>query len=974
MIDYTEPHRRWVFTLEIAGLTTRWTSGPVTPTAIQGHPLGALYDDRHAIVAVSPMRSSLDLVGGVAEHGPVTITLATAPGEAHDPADLLSRVGRRSATLAAQLTATLPAGAELPVTISVDRDLSGLTLPTYLHVGQEMVWITAALGSDPDPAAADPFRVTVAGRGLGGTRVRTHTAVPETGDLPAVTGPEVVFWRTRPARLLVEDARALGSPCEVFRGFVDRSPQIDSDGTTVRLELVPLTALLDKESETRIPASRTTLVEGYHLFTDDAAHFLEVYQRQAEIQGVTRDATAAGSGALDVHADDADLWQRAFDPALPPAHPRAGSPLVGHGGAPLDVAGVAADGGAVPETLTLAAGPPDPVRAGSGWHVPPRVEARRAYIIEPGGAPEVLVWPGTDDDGLSGAFGRLNAQLDVDTHLGASGAAYGVRLDGSGVEEPVRLLRNAETGLDREPFFPVVFFAWDDHLSRGRGRRRDFLPVASLWPRNGELGPSPPEAWGEVGGVAVRLPPATTRDLLWYPFEWVHLGHAERDSAPVVRGEAADRNASAVPVAWVKWSLAGDERTVRVAEIAPAFYQGGETRLLVEEEIDISLGYIAVVYTVNDSRGVIRFTASAIEPMVLAAGPRAGDTVYAITVAPVEDSFSVLYESWRFSTVEVFGGAEATALLTWDDDNQSAADALEYLLTSPAALGLSSSDVDVASLHRWRAPWLPTFDVAAAGAGDGATFGDILGSILRMTRTALVMRTDAQGRCRLTRIPVGVESAVDAVARIDAGDWAAGVCPTWGTDDEIINRLEIEHGRGLVEGSPEDFLGVVSFIDQASRAAHDESQSVELADYSGIAHGDPAIDLLPLAQGIFRTFGEPRRTWAGEVGTFLGILLGIGAVATVSSPHLRSYRPPGGVHNGVGRVISQEIDLWHDGCKLDFVHFGASGTGWNAAAEVVEVLDAFSVRVAANAFSDPEHPATGAPQEDLDLFADVKRH
>ncbi len=976
-IDLTDLHRRWIFTLEIAGLVDptgapiRYTSHrDATPATVPGHPFEPTYTDIPCITDVSAIRSRIDLIGGVAEHGPCTVTLAARPLLTGDPEAVFSLIGRRSATFHALATRSLPVDATLPYDLTVDRDLSARA-PGLVNIGAEQLYISAAGGTDPDPDSVDPYTVTITARGVANTRVRAHVAEPASVDLPLITGPEVVFWRTRPARILVEDARRPGDPIEIFRGLIDQTPDPDGSGA-VRVELVPLTTLLDKAAEIRAPASKTTLVEGYHCFSDRAANVFEVYQRQNEVRGGVRANTASGSGLIDVDEQDAAQWAASFDASLPITHPRAGSVVISGRGRAYDVEDVVPDP-ATPlgpeETFDLVNGPDADVTTTMRWSTRPATEAKRAFIIEPGDDPEVLVWPGSSVDGLDGAFGRINDQLDVELHTGLAGAAFGVRLDASLPDRLMRVRRNVASNGQQEPFFPIVVFGFD--RDSARAGLYDYREIDQLWPESGEIGPAP-TGWTEVGVAAQDFEVADTRAGLHYPFEWARL---ERSPGRAVPG--------AEPETWFfkGGSATRAEDWIPAVEVSRAFYSRGERYLLVEDEIDISDGRIAVRVdkrlNVADDGDTYDRQAFAVEvdeivPVVLAAGPRAGETVYRLRLTRPDDvrSFGVWRAEGLAGTVEIFGGAQAETVLGFRDNaGATIGEALEWLLTSPATLALTADDVDIPSLHRFAAPWLPSFDLSALAADPGLTYGDVISSIAMMTGTALVMRT-AANRTRLTRIHVGIEIATEVAARIDEGDWSRAKHPKWGRDDDIVNQVVVQTGFDRNPDKPGDFADDPTEInDRASTAAHDERKPTRIDDYSGLTYADAEVDLAAMAQRIFRLFGAPRRTFKGQVGTYKGIPLGVGAVAQVSSPHLRAYKLPKGVYNVTSRVLEQTLDLWREGCELVMVHFGASGGGWAPSARVAQVVDPTTVIVDANAYSDPLHPTTGLLQEDLDDYA-----
>lgn len=940
--QYTYKQRRWVYTLRIAGLPYRYTSGPAQSATIEGRPGSVAYTDIQLITWISDLSSSLDRLGGVAEHSNITVRLmARSPAQADgDPVRVFGRAGRRSADTYALITQTIPADAVAtsgdPLTIYVDRTLAGLSYPTQVEIGQEAFWATAAAGSQPDPDVADPYRITVTARGVADTRPRDHVVRVDDNDFPILTAGAIVFWRTRPAILTAEPADGSSPAVEVMRGFIESTPSPSADGLSVDVPIVPLTALLDREVDLRVPATRVSVTQGYHWFDGVRGSEFIAFCQTPRIRGPARDASAAGADTIDAEPEFVAQWALDYDHTLPSGHPRAGDITVG--GRAYRVTATAEEVGPGDDQFEVAPDLERRIRPPEGLDVPRRWEARSTRI--PAG---LRVWPGSEVDGADGAWRYISDALDVDTTQGADGLTYGIRLDADGQ----RLIARRNGGVD-DPAYAGSRVA----LLAGVNGRPDDLPIIDYWPF-GDL----PSMRSPADGQSLPLP--FLWELLWAPLQWVD---------PARQAEGGNLYLSQQNPAWEWIGLKGlgqAEITAPLYNIAPAFYSPGETVVLLDDLIEIPADG-RVTLSGRDASDInnitVTITATAIEPLVLAVGPRAGDTIYKLTVEPIGLGVPAVCQ-WDPTSPMIVEGEQPPA--------GTSGDLLEFLLTSPRASGLEAGvDVDVASLHAVAdPPWLYQTQLPEIPRESDIEFYDLVASILKMTRSGLMMRTSADGRCRLTRIGLGVETAIEAAATIASGDWATDRRPTWRWNDDLINRVVIRHRWEIDDDGEYDFREEVEYNDSASQSAHDEAQSEEIEDFAGPVYSRPADDLRGLALSIFRLASEPRLVWSGRVGTYKGILLGVGSVALVTSPHLTGYLGQEGVTGAAARVISQRLSLWDEGCDLELVHVGSTGTGWNAALKVEAVIDATTIQYpAAAVFAPPENPVTGAVQTDIDLF------
>ncbi len=971
----TDQNRRWAFLLRVAGLHYRYYSGRIAPptTVMPDHPLSSSYTDIQAITHIGDSRNTLDPLGGIAEHGPISITLASrlnAASSDGDPGEVFSRLGRKSASFWAQVTETFESDVALPASLKIDRDASGLSFPRVVHVGRESMWATAAAGASADPDDANPYRLTITARGIVDTAVRSHVARQDVQDLPLLTSAEVVFFRSRRAQLLAAPIQAngtLGDYVELMRGFIDSTPQRSSDGLGITIELVPLTALLDQELDFPQLVTETRLTEGYHYFEPNANSVFEVYQTLStgfwDIPHDPRTEMQAGDAFIEAEADVVAAHQDAFDVTLPAGHPRAGGIYAPAGqGERYQVTGYTADG-ADDDQFDIA---PNLLRgwplarfryADNGVESIP-VEIKRAYLVDPNAAEgEILVWPGTGDvaaDGAveAGAFGVINAAFDEGSVSGEDGLWYGLTFDGNA--STLAITRNIADRPDdngRHLTIPIAFYQG----LRVPGGEPPTLAEAWDAPNWGSV----PELWETpVGGAAPERTEIESPVLssLIYPLVF---GATDRTAG----NDAGSNIFSRIDVS-----------QDRIFEITAyeSWHSYGEKYLLVDDNIGtgpITIGFAG--FGPSDAgfrraqwRGTVEVV-SVTEVQLPDGGPNPLGAAYLLEL---ESPFALrernVWPLYHFGTV-ASGVENVFEIRNGGLPELSGGALLSDLLTN--RLGLTLNDVDIASLRRFDdPPWVSVWRPVGTQEGSELTYRDVVEGILRGTRTSLVMRTNAAGQCRLTRIPVSIQTATETALTIDAGDWAAGTVPAWGSDDAITNRVIIRAGYG--ENDSGEFATERTFANRAAQETQGEPRTEELDLYGLPSPPDP-LDLLPLAQSIFTSFSEPRRTWTGTISTAKGLRAVLGAVASVSSPWLRAYNGLG-VNGESGRIIEQTIRYWEEGCDLQLVHYGVLGTGWNAALRVASVVNATTITVDENAYSDLTHPVTGIAQYDLDAFSE----
>jgi len=633
-----------------------------------------------------------------------------------------------------------------------------------------------------------------------------------------------------------------------------------------------------------------------------------------------RQFTSAASVAAsrELHVPTAS-YSYFFDISLPIGHPRRGLLRTAPPTAPTSIVDAT--------EFELAVGQP---RAGVALNelvesVPGDPDLQTVDVITPrAGVVGLKTWP---EDVLTALDGWAPGD-----HTGADGAWVDVQID-----EPAQAVALAVNTTLARPF-RLLFFgqnAWDQ-----------------------SFGPRPAEV-------------AHAARLLHYPIDLADPADTRHAST------LADRNSA--PAGWTRTVAvnAGTEPSLPIRGIcAGGWYQSGERYILADGEILIpALGAATVEITYHDrARGEqARVLCRIVSSTALAAG-------YALEVHPQDRADLPSFGNWgdgepvtispavRFTArpdrdvlltvLHSNGGAQATDA-TWDREAFGG--------------GLLTADVDQASFSATPAPpglgqWSPFVE-------RGKRLRDIIEPILKCTSTALVMRRDAQGRCRLTRISVGIESAAEASETITAGEWIAAPAPKTEPDRKIINRFELTTNHA--DNGAGDGQITLEFEDRASHAANGDGDTLKVELRGLYLDGtDPAE-----ASATFRDLvarwaelsGYARKGWVGECSIGKAWRIGVGSTILVSSPLLRGAKSAFGVTGAAARVVEFQTPLWPtDGAaaRLRMMNHGANATAWAPALLAVSTSNATTVTVAANEYSADEHPVTGAALVDLDFFSE----
>ncbi len=264
--------RRLAFAVSITGLPWRFCSHVCPGSTLDAGLLwivGAEFSrqtDVLAVLSVGPREAHIDDLHAVAEQEPVEVRIQTrdartAAGALVHPVHALGRIGGpESAERAVRLAATLPhaeTGAG-PVDIQVSASCAAWTLPGPVHIGQEVIWATAA------ETVGAVHRLTGCYRAADGWSSQEHVVSPRHYEEPWVTS-EVTTWRGRWAQIWCAALSGSGDAMEwvpYWQGVLASAPVIRGDVITIHV--APYTAVMSYHIGVGSAARTAQTVAGWH--------------------------------------------------------------------------------------------------------------------------------------------------------------------------------------------------------------------------------------------------------------------------------------------------------------------------------------------------------------------------------------------------------------------------------------------------------------------------------------------------------------------------------------------------------------------------------------------------------------------------------------------------------------------------------------------------------------------------------------
>ena len=947
-------HQRRVFVLVIAGVPVRYHSGP-SPALHLGGSVSSVasvpYTDVPALLSVSQYSSRLDPIGGVATYDPITITMAMdRHGGLTDPSVIFGRLGRRATGVqSTQLRASVLHQTTAPFDLQLEGTGNFPGNPDLVHIGAE----TMVKSSSVSHGTWEEVRIIE--RGAGGSAIQNHV-INEIGLIPEATS-DVTNWRSRRATLYAANLYSDGSTSsytEIMRGFLDTTPRVDSP-LSISVDLVPITAMLDN----RIASDRgykTELKHGYHYFTSDRGCVIEHSQGSVSSDLPTFPTISGQISAYNAGTGETTLvgghnHNQYFDINLEDRHPRTGR-FLGFDDPDAAQAPTGYSPGAPPYTgyfFPVGLFNPQVGQSLSGMGAQ---EIQRYRVMELGAVPAALEWPGV--------LNSYNTAQPI-AHTGVAGSWLKLAFTGLNTPEPAIHARWNTTVPIIGGGFGLTF--WTSSVSANR----EIRDGAGL----------PPMSWNPIGGP---WPATTTDQLLTYAIDWASPDddHYPRDWQDDQNGQTQRVYRYPVPEG------AGLKRRIRA--IARAYYRLGESYVLVRDPLILptvtdptSIYYLQVNYYDRAEQtqrtrmirafnqnpvtfgGAVVGYAIQVDPFALPRGHRVGSFGDWPNAPKTEISLGSYLDGLSP------GGLILRLLLSGGGGgvNDATYDVLSY------GAGLSSDDVDTPSIEAITAPeGLDLWRIAMPS--DGLTVREAIDPILRALGYALVMRRTADGKCVLGAVAIGAEYGDTSAGIIGDGDWLADDPPQWGSDDQIVNSIEISADY---DTESEKYRSRTTINDQRSIGSLSGEVRVLPLELPGLElrradWADAASTLAlfrPLFSRIFNLYGAPTRTFRGSVGTGRGLRGEVGTVYAVSSPHLRDYSDGWGVSNVRALVRGSTIDLMGEGAQLDLVYYGTLGAGFNASAKITSIDSPSSVIVAANEFSD--RSPTGDSVKDVQGFA-----
>lgn len=932
-MTYTSDLGRRVFALEVGGLIYRYHSGGGTDGLLSTIATGINYVDVEGIISVGAFGASIDPSGGVGQYEPITVTLGIdRKAGLSDAGVVFGRCGARSVSTSAQITANVDRADAI---IRVGTSLTSLTYPRLLHIGAESVRVTSATASVLSCSG---------GRGAGNTPLQNHSIDLEGTSVPEVT-TEITTFRGRRAKLYMAHKYpdgSLSSWAVVCNGFIESTPVIEA-GDTVSLSLVPMVALIDQVSADK-GLNQTRLLQGYHHYGADAGNTLEYGLRldlaTSHVHELSMDTSFTQTANTIQFFKGTNILIEDFDESLPTgldgngdpytstAHPRYPRLLVSgaHPAYPTSITATTNTNGTEVYRAVLDSTPTGALttaQAQSAFSV--LVETRTE--IKQHQLSGLQLWPDIindtlEDDGPSSTQGAdgglLSWRVNEQNEIIASKLSDG--------DKPAQLSlwtrREALRALLDDEFTRALY--WDGSLTQ---------------------------------------PPTENHLRVWYPLD---IGseddrYIEDTSRGIVRN--------------IRVSSAQPNSSHQLRDVAAAYYQHREDRLLVEE--GLGLPTVAGLY---DTDIVVQYydrQSQGIREQVFK-GTHQSVATYDGSNVGYYIHLNRNYIHANQSFADWSEGERALISTGGRFEGERPASAILKLLISGGGSGYNSSDYDVFAVGCNISPnhididsflavdAASPFTVSGQFLGVGADVREMVDNLLQLIGAVMVMRRNAQGQSLITLVPIGAERSADVTATISAGDWLAEPAPHWDSYEDIVTQVKYLYDYDPIE---DEYESEVFFNNQEaiSRYGGERSQiALSLpgisSDQFGRGAGDVYAEFLPTSQRIFNLLSNPLRVWRGSIGTGRSALLDLGSYVKCSSPHLRGYGDEYGVTDGVAMIRSMRQELMNEGCDLELITTGLTPVAWNSSAQVDSITSTTAVQVAANDYS-------SASDGDVSFFA-----
>ena len=940
MID--EDLGRRVFVLEIGGLTTRYTSSnfDVSTTNLNTNlTTGVPYVNREAIVGVGAYQANIDPAGGVANYSPLNVSLSIDRfrGDSIDPHVIFGRCGPRATDVLKAQISTDILHKDSTKTIIVDQDFSSLSFPRVMHIGAESVRVSSATSTS----------LTISDRGVGRTPIQNHVTTVGGTNVPEVF-TEIVTFRGRKASLYMGQRNPDGyveSFTEIVNGFIESSPNVEED--IVTLSIVPLTALLDnKISDISL---ETSLVQGYHYFDDFAGSKIE-YAIICSNSETFRLIGDTSSGTLSVHASDIPLGiSSAFDPSLDPGsngtfliHPR------------YPELGDSSGSRLFPESMTNSQVTYDNGNLTYNTLVPSSSSTFRAKVKTPRG--EVKSYQITE--GLQRFPEIINTVLES-KHTGSSQGINGAFAQWTISNNTTLMIKS---NVNREAAeTSIVLYSSKRALSMFERMNGINTPL-SIW-----------------SDSSVGIYPTQDIERFWYPLDIWSDGRPFPED-PILQEGTLSENRVTFSEEFAAPLEENQSQEQTINGIAKAYYQNGESRILVKDNLglptsatdgvsyDIEVSY----YDRNQDRESFQSFPVTHQTTATYSGSDIGFFLH--IQEPFVSSIRRSFGDWE--------GYEPTKIyLTTRINFQTPGQAILQILQSgggdsingsfdksSVGLNIDEIEIDVQSFLQYDS--IPNLMINLDLRAVGSDLRSTLTPLLQAMGAVLVMRRNRDGRSKIALQPLGLDQTSATSITINKGDWLTDDPPTWDTYEDIISQVEINFDYDITE---QKLRTKRIFNNQEAINRYSGEKSKLTLDLFGVSStqigstgGDSFSFFLPVVSRIFNLFSNPLRLWRGSIGTGQSALIDAGRYALVSSDRLKSYSPEYGVTDGVGLIRSIRQELMGEGCELEIITTGTRTVGWNDSALVLSIPSTTSVTIDQDVFSNTNQ--VGDSVKDSDFF------
>jgi hypothetical protein len=921
---------RRVFCLQIAGLNHRYHS--INPPSISSLDseisAGISYTDTEAILKVGAFQSNIDPSGGIASYSPLSIELAIKRnGDASDPGIVFSRVGKRSAAIKANLEEDITFDS-LPLTISIDKDLSSLAVPCLMHVGAETFRVSFFSSS----------AMTITNRSVGGSIFQSHE-ISLQGTSTPIASTEITIFRGRRAKLFIAYQDSSGNVSdytEIINGFIESSPYLESTNT-VSLNILPIVSLIDGpladakkgisyllqnfhyfENKSNVLEFGSAFRNDYTMILDSA----EEYPTPGFPSSQSKIYIQHPSYNLDDIFDETRNNGRGFINC----HPRY--PLVIIGGiykAYPTILGVASNTpyfiidhnviGSIPQSVLFSLFTSSSTRQVLAA-IPNRGEIKRVVL----GQNEVKRFPGAINESLDSS--------GPSTHTGITGAFSTIRINGDN----------------------LISIPLSDQRGYPAHEGKIHLWYSSRWYR--ESLNYNYQFWSNQDTASSA--PLSDERRVFYPLDYWNDGTKPNYASNSLKIKSID------------FSNLRSQSVITEINISKAYHQANEKTILVESPLglpsslaaNIFYGIQVETYDYEAQRRKVLYYRATHETPVLFEGSTVG---YLIHIPALLDNVNNgHFGDWRGEDrTQVTRGVLAhyispgeiilQVLQSGGGGNNGAYDKLGV------GLSIHENDIDVNSFLENGT--VNSLGINTAFSVDDFDCREFIDSLLKSLACIITMKRSL-GRSKITLQALGAETENNLSATLTNDELLTSPVPHYTIYEDIVTQIKIQYGW---DNDENEFKDKVTFNNQdaINRYGGEKSAiSIDLYGLSGVDIGSGAGDaynyLLPIASRVFNTMSNPAIEWKFSIGTGKSIYLDVGSYIKISSPHLKSYGDSYGVVNEIGMIRSINQNLMSEGADLEVAHTGISVVNWNSTLKVTFITSTNSLTVSINTYSNDD--------------------